>query len=282
MPNRDLKESIRRSPSLQLLSDAAERLWYRLITSVDDFGRLEADPEVVFTTCFQRVPKGWNRQKVQLCLHELATKSHPGDRPLISIYRVGMKTFLQILSSPVHIYQRAKTSKYPSQTNQEVIRILPQMRESARECTQIPSVLESRTPSPESRITNPELSSALKCAQMVSRFQEFWQIYPPRSGKRVEKDATEALFLKLSTQDQILAVTAARNYAEALKAQGLSAKDPKRFLRDGQGHEPWRDWIIPAPLSSAQRPPPPPPKNDPIGRGHWSSVYGNPKDHGYT
>lgn len=65
MPNRDLKESNRRSPSLQLLSDSAERLWYRLITAVDDFGRLEADPEVVFTTCFQRVPKGWTVQKVR-------------------------------------------------------------------------------------------------------------------------------------------------------------------------------------------------------------------------
>ena len=114
------------------------------------------------------------------------------------------------------------------------------------------------------------------------RFQEFWQTYPPRNGKRLEQAATKALLLQLSVQDQALAVQAARNYAEALKAQGLSAKDPKRFLRDGEGHEPWRDWITPAVLSQVSRPPPPPPKTDPIGRGHWGSVYGDPKDHGYT
>lgn len=82
----------------------------------------------------------------------------------------------------------------------------------------------------------------------AAQLQEFWKIYPSRNGKKVEKAATHALFLKLSIQDQILAVTAARNYAEALKVQQLSAKDPKRFLRDGQGHEPWRDWIEPAHL----------------------------------
>jgi hypothetical protein len=114
------------------------------------------------------------------------------------------------------------------------------------------------------------------------RFQEFWQTYPPRNGKRLEQAATKALFLQLSVQDQVLAVQAARNYAEALKAQGLSAKDPKRFLRDGQGHEPWRDWIVTAVPSHVQRPPPPPPKTDPIGRGLWKSVYGPPNKHGYT
>jgi Helix-turn-helix domain len=114
------------------------------------------------------------------------------------------------------------------------------------------------------------------------RFQEFWQTYPPRNGKRLEQAATKALFLQLSVQDQVLAVQAARNYAEAIKAQGLNAKDPKRFLRDLEGHEPWRDWITPAVLTREQRPPPPPPKTDPIGRGHWTRVYGNPRDHGYV
>lgn len=140
---------------MQLLSDAAERLWYRLITSVDDFGRLEADPEVVFTTCFQRVPKGWTTQKVRGCLEELATKSIHGDRPLIAIYRVGMRSFLQILSAPEHIYCRAKHSKYPGQENQSLTPACEHVPADAHECTQIPSIPESRTPNPD--IPNPEI-----------------------------------------------------------------------------------------------------------------------------
>ncbi len=266
MPNRDLKESNRRSASLQLLSDAAERLWYRLLTSVDDFGRLEADPEVVFTTCFQRVPNGWNQEKVRKCLNEMATKSLPGDRPLISLYRVGVKTFLQVISSPVHIYKRAKCSKYPdpidTPLNQHVTETLPHVPTDARKCTPILSSPESRIPNHESRIPNHEsripnheLSSAHEIAQMLTRFQEYWQTYPARNGKRVEKGATEALFLKLSIQDQALAVIAARNYAESLQQQGLSPKDPKRFIRDGHGQEPWRDWITPAIAEPTQRRP---------------------------
>jgi len=175
MPNRDLKESNRRSPSLQLLSDAAERLWYRIITAVDDYGRMEADPAVVFTTCFQRVPKGWTVQKVKGCLEELAMKSLPGDQPLVSLYQVGVRVFLEVVTAKQHIYQRAKTSKYPAphegQSIQQLTKSCPQMCADARRCTQIPSYPESRIPSPESRTSNPELrvsggaESAHGCAQ---------------------------------------------------------------------------------------------------------------------
>ncbi len=114
LPNRDLKESNRRSPSLQLLSDAAERLWYRLITAVDDFGRMEADPQVVFATCFQRVPKGWTVKKVHVALLELSAKFLVGDQPLIHFYEIGNRPYLQITSAICHIRRRAEHSKYPS------------------------------------------------------------------------------------------------------------------------------------------------------------------------
>lgn len=245
MPNRDLKESNRRSPSLQLLSDSAERLWYRLITAVDDFGRLEADPEVVFTTCFQRVPKGWTVQKVRQCLFELASKSPSLDTPLITIYQVGSRQFLEIVSAKQHIYRRAKESKYPSYKNQQVITDIPHLRTDARKCEQIPSNPDLRIPI--SRIPNPDPRTPE--ADAASRFEEFWQIYPARGGKKVEKAATIAIFVTLSDEDQILAVQAARNYANSLAVQGISAKDPKRFIRSGKGCEFWRDWITPASLT---------------------------------
>lgn len=130
---------------MQLLSDASERLWNRLITSVDDFGRLEADPEVVFTTCFQRVPRGWTAAKVARCLDELATFQAAGQTPLIQLYQVGPKTYLQIMSAEVHIYRRAKESKYPDPPTPAPI------------CAQVPAdSLVSRSSNPELRPTNPD------------------------------------------------------------------------------------------------------------------------------
>lgn len=119
MPNRDLKESNRRSASLQLLSDAAERLWYRIITSVDDFGRMEAHPEVVLSNCFQRPPKGWTPQKVASCLSELSTLAPTGDQPLIRLYQVKRKEYLHILSAELYIYRRASKSKWPAPPEQD-------------------------------------------------------------------------------------------------------------------------------------------------------------------
>lgn len=151
MPNRDLKESNRRSASLQLLSDAAERLWYRLITAVDDFGRLEADPEVVFTTCFQRVPKGWTAVKVSKCLRELSTLTPEGQTPLIALYQIKSKSYLQICSACLYITRRAAKSKYPDPPP-----LTPQISSVADICAQVRANSSvSRIPIPDTRIPIP-------------------------------------------------------------------------------------------------------------------------------
>jgi len=144
MPNRDLKDTNRRSVSLQLVSDAAERLWYRLITAVDDFGRLEAEPEVVFTSCFQRVPKGWTIKKVEQCLIELSTVCPAGEMPMVYIYTVGSRRYLQILSADLHIYRRAKISRYPQPP------VSMQEIRDAHTCPQMPAD-SLDTPNSESR-----------------------------------------------------------------------------------------------------------------------------------
>lgn len=113
MPNRNIFESSRRSPSLRALTDAAERLFWRLITAVDDFGRFEADPEVVLSACFQRVPQGWNVRKVAGCLHEMAQIPPGADAPLVRLYESGGRQYLQITKSETYFRRRAETSKYP-------------------------------------------------------------------------------------------------------------------------------------------------------------------------
>lgn len=81
---------------------------------------------------------------------------------------------------------------------------------------------------------------------VVDRFKEFWAAYPSRNGKKLELAETRRRFLLLSIADQALAVTAARHYAASqLVRDGKATKDPKRFLRDGAGNEPWRDWMTP-------------------------------------
>lgn len=76
-------------------------------------------------------------------------------------------------------------------------------------------------------------------------FVEFWNIYPARNGKKLEKAVTEKAFLKLSVADQATCITAGRHYAKSEQAQeGIGIKDPKRFLLNGF----WREWIEPEQL----------------------------------
>lgn len=78
------------------------------------------------------------------------------------------------------------------------------------------------------------------------RFQAFWDSYPPRNGKKLEKPETRRRFLALPAAEQFLAIQAARHYAASERVRdGVGIKDPKRFLRDGMGNEPWRDWLDP-------------------------------------
>jgi len=277
MPNRDLKESNRRSLSLQLLSDAAERLWYRLITSVDDFGRLEADPEVVFTTCFQRVPKGWTAVKVQSCLTELSTKARAGDRPLISIYHVGVKSFLQILSSHVHIYQRAKTSKYPPQSNPSLIQASEHVSVSAGGCAQIPSIPESRTPSPESRTSNSEPRTSVDesaQAQATGSVDSFVLTPELEAWSAKEGIHNPGQYVE-EFKDHWRSTGGKRKNGQAVKDWAATFRHRLRYLKANG----LMDRALSAP---GERIPPLPPKTDPIARGQWKQAYGDPKAHGYV
>lgn len=113
MPNRIIKESSRTSPNLAALSDPGERLWHRVVTAVDDFGRLEADPELVLAICFPRKPKGWTAGRVAGALLEMARRPSPTDEALILLYEVNGRPYLQICKADAHIHKRASKSKFP-------------------------------------------------------------------------------------------------------------------------------------------------------------------------
>lgn len=79
-----------------------------------------------------------------------------------------------------------------------------------------------------------------------SLFEEFWSLYPARRGKKLEKAKAIKNFSRLTPEDQQLVMVAVRNYSSSeLVSKGFGVKDPHRWICDGQGNEPWRDWIEP-------------------------------------
>lgn len=105
MPTRYLKPGIRDSELIDRVSPLAETLFYRLLVTVDDFGRADARPAMIKAACFP-VKKAVDEDACAALLTELAAA------PLIAIYAVDGKPYLQMLkwdNTP-----RAKASNFPA------------------------------------------------------------------------------------------------------------------------------------------------------------------------
>lgn len=104
MPTRYLKPGIRDSATIDALSPLAETLFYRLLVTVDDFGRSDARPAMVKAAAFP-IKESVDAGICADLLDELA------DAGLIDLYSVDGKPYMQMRkwdNAP-----RAKDSKFP-------------------------------------------------------------------------------------------------------------------------------------------------------------------------
>ena len=105
MPTRYLKPGVRDSEAIDSLSSQAENLFYRLLVTVDDFGRFDARPAMIKASCFP-IKDSMTINKCKDLIEELVNKN------LISVYEVEGKNVLQM--SKWDNVPRAKESKYPT------------------------------------------------------------------------------------------------------------------------------------------------------------------------
>ena len=105
MPTRYLKPGVRDSECIDGLTPQAENLFYRLLVTVDDFGRFDARPAMIKANCFP-IKDSMSINKCKDLLEELVNKN------LIVVYEAKGKNVLQM--SKWDNIPRAKESKYPS------------------------------------------------------------------------------------------------------------------------------------------------------------------------
>lgn len=217
MPTRFIKECCRSSPSLQKLTDFQERLFWRLITAADDYGRFEADPCAVRSTCF---PLGCKQTitDVSKCLQMFA------DLNMLVLYENSERKYGQLVNFIKHQgAPRATKSKHPApilQHLQSYANICKQMHANAlvsESESESESVSESVSESSsEIRISDSDLTLScsnlnnLNGARVISpmefQFNEFWKAYPKKQGKglcwkwwRKQKPSGELFEKMLST-----------------------------------------------------------------------------------
>lgn len=105
MPTRYLRAGIRDSESIEQLSPLAETLFYRLLVTVDDFGRTDARPAMVKAACFP-IKDSVNATTCRNLLDELRNAG------LITLYEANGKPYLELCKwdNP----PRAKESRFPA------------------------------------------------------------------------------------------------------------------------------------------------------------------------
>ncbi len=109
MPTRYLKPGIRDSEKIDSISFPAESLFYRLLVTVDDFGRFDGRPKMVKAACFP-IKDSMSIEKTEELMIELIRFD------LIFVYEINKKPYLQV--NTWDNKPRAKESKYPEKTDE--------------------------------------------------------------------------------------------------------------------------------------------------------------------
>lgn len=150
MPNRIIREQIRRSATLAQLTGDEERMFWRLLVVCDDFGRFDGRPQIIRAECFQAMLDKVSVAKVLLWIAKLVKVG------LVHAYVVDGCDYIQIPSWEKYQEKRAKRSKWPDP-----------LRAAASTCAQMPAIV------PETRDTrheNRDTSSSARGSRLPEPF----------------------------------------------------------------------------------------------------------------
>jgi hypothetical protein len=132
MPSRIVREGFNDSRAINALSEECEVFYHRLMLIVDDYGRFEADPELIRARCFPRQLDRWPLTRVRQCLTTVGqVPVENNGLPLVLIYRSGDKEYLEISN----FCQRTRgKSKYPEPTARDTVSALRALPDNDGQC----------------------------------------------------------------------------------------------------------------------------------------------------
>ena len=129
MPNRNIKESICTSKTIDLLTAEEERLFYRLIVQCDDYGRMESHAQLVKSKCFPW-KDALSQDEVESWLQGLHRSG------AIVLYEVDDKRYLELTGWSKYQRVRATVSKYPAPADGVI--------QPAEDCGNSPQLADNR------------------------------------------------------------------------------------------------------------------------------------------
>lgn len=198
MPNRILKESVTTSYEVDNLTADEERFFYRLIVVCDDYCRMDARLSVLRAKCFPLKIDIIKDKDIKRWLSALQKQN------LIKLYEIDGKNYIQMTTWEAHQQVRAKRSKFPAPDGGVIHRI-----------SDVPV----------------EISSDIKCDQMISNVPVFVFENPIRESESLSESRIVANPIKLSTGPQKsskeFADTSLENFLARKLKSYILANNPK-------------------------------------------------------
>lgn len=221
MPNRVIKESIKRSPQIDSLTWFEEVVFYRLIVTADDYGCVDGRPVLLKNELFP-TKDNVTRKSVEDAIRKLVSAG------LLRAYEVNGMPYLLFPTWEKHQRIRNKRRKYPEPTEKDFL---------TASCCQMTadcppeSESESKSESESESESNPRAGA----------FAEFWAAYP----RKVGKEAARRAFAKVPKEAWPLlvpAVNAQKLSRQWQKDGGQYIPNPATWLNQGR----WEDEAGPA------------------------------------
>jgi hypothetical protein len=269
LPNRIIKESIRTSDTLASVSAEAERLFWRLVVSADDYGRFDARTNIVLGQCMSAFLGTVTPEQIEKWMRELERAG------LIQLYEVDGRRYLCLTKWDKHQRTRAKDSKFPppedvrghplshdSKRSQATTNVVPNVFENEYEneneiyasssdgsaSVQIELSVKGGAQSNETGRGLDEAKEQKPPAEKpgyTEEFEAFWRVYPRRKEKQAAFKAWCAR-IRQDKADPNDLIRAAERYAAECKRRGTAEeyiKHAKTFLGPSK---PYEDYLQPA------------------------------------
>lgn len=209
MPNRIIRDASKTSPSLAALSDFAERTFWRVIVTLDDFGRYHGSPMALFAAAYPVETAGCSMKKFLAALKELEA----GD--LLRFYESGGRRYVYSPTWTKYQRLRAIASLYP-----EPLCSVGRGHHAVNPPPSAPGdgvgigVGDGNGVPPRSRPRHAARE------ERTEGFEAFWLEYPRKRKKGDARKAWTALAPDRTLTDRIMAAVAAARVSHDWRKEG--------------------------------------------------------------
>ena len=270
MPTRVIRDGCLDSERIEALSEHAENFYKRLWHVVDDFGRYEYSPVVLLAKAFPRRVHRYNEKQIEQWMRELTTPIHKDARPLVVLYKVGFKYYMELTDFGQRI-RPGTVSKWPAPSGELVTLSDPtplfadfsgeNPRDSASRARSLTTSLTTSTDSSSEGgaggtkrpldlfdplpITGVEFRGRAEPIKLpdpidltqpsrgaTRMFIEWWAVWSPIRGTNHKEFALNAFAAEVTSQNFSDLMECTRSYLAGPGGDPSGGYNPENFIRD--------------------------------------------------